>query len=92
MALLPKTLRFWLFDTLSVKTMRYLESVPRHKASGVVAEVYDQIAEDFFVNGSLTSRSSVPALFAAIWTGGRETVLVTDQLDRTTKEALTATL
>jgi len=92
MALLPKTLRFWLFDTLSVKTMRYLESVPRHKAHGVVAEVYDQIAEDFFVNGSLTSRSSVPDLFAAIWMGGRETVLVTDQLDRTTKEALTATL
>jgi hypothetical protein len=92
MALLPKKLRFWLFDTLSVKTMRYLQSVPRHKADGVVAEVYDQIADDFFVNGSLSSRSSVPDLFAAIWTGGRETVLVDDQLDRTTKEALTATL
>ena len=37
MALLPKKLRFWLFDTLSVKTMRYLESVPRHKAQGIVA-------------------------------------------------------
>ena len=60
MALLPKTVRFWLFDTLSVKTMRYLDAVPRHKARGVVAEVYDQIAEDFFVNGSLTSRSGVP--------------------------------
>ena len=92
MALLPKKLRLWLFDTLSVKTMRYLQSVPRHKAKGVVAEVYDQIADDFFVNGSLTSRSGVPDLFAAIWTGGRETVLVDDQLDRTTKEALTATL
>jgi hypothetical protein len=89
---LPKTLRLWLFDTLSVKTMRYLQSIPRHKANGVVAEVYDQIADDFFVNGSLTSRSGVPDLFAAIWTGGRETVLVDDQLDRTTKEALTATL
>jgi hypothetical protein len=57
-----------------------------------VAEVYDQIAADFFVNGSLTSRSGVPDLFAASWIGGRETVLVSDQLDRTTKEALTATL
>jgi len=92
MALLPKTLRFWLFDTLSVKTMRYLESVPRYQARGMLAEVYDQIAEDFFVNGSLTSRSGVPSLLAAIWTGGRETILVSDQLDRTTKEALTATL
>ncbi len=92
MALLPKKLRFWLFDTLSVKTMRYLEAVPRHKANGVVEEVYTQIAEDFFINGSLSSRSGVPELFAAIWTGGRETVLVDDKLDRTTKEALTATL
>ena len=92
MALLPRTLRFWLFDTLSVKTMRYLQSVPRHKARGVVAEVYDQIADDFFINGSLSGRSGVPDLFAAIWTGGRETVLVDDLLDRTTKEALTATL
>ena len=92
MALLPETLRFWLFDTLSVKTMRYLEPVPRRKAHGVAAEVYAQIAEDFFVNGSLTSRSRVPSLFAAIWAGGRETVLVSDRLDRTTKEALTATL
>ncbi len=92
MALLPKTLRFWLFDTLSVKTMRYLQVVPRHRAHGLVAEVYNQIAEDFFINGSLTSRSGVPDLLAAIWTGGRETVLVSDRLDRTTKEALTATL
>ena len=74
MALLPKTLRFRLFDTLSVKTMRYLEPLPRHMARGLAAEVYAQIAEDFFVNGSLTSRSRVPSLFAAIWTGGRETV------------------
>jgi hypothetical protein len=92
MALLPKTLRFWLFDILSVKTMRYVDSVPRHKAQGVVAEVYDQIADDFFVNGSLTSRTRVPDLFAAAWIAGRETVLVSDHLDRTTKEALTATL
>ena len=46
----------------------------------------------FSVNGSLTSRCSIPDLFAAIWTGGREAVLVSDQLERTTKEALTATL
>jgi hypothetical protein len=92
MALLPKTLRYRLFDSLSVKTMRYLQPVPGHRASGLTAEVYRQIAEDFFVNGSLTSRSAVPALFAAIWTVGRETVLVSDHLDRVTKEAMTATL
>lgn len=92
MALLPKQIRFWLFEKLSVTTMRYVTSVPRSRARGLVAEVYDMIAEDFFVNGSLSSRSQVPDLFAGIWTGGRETVLVSDQLDRTTKEALAATL
>jgi hypothetical protein len=92
MALLPKKLRFWLFDTLSLKTMRYVHAVPRHRAKGLVAEVYDQIAEDFFINGSLSSRSKVPNLLAAIWTAGRETILVSDKLDRTTKEAMTATI
>lgn len=92
MALLPRKLRFWLFDTLSVQTMRYVHPVPRRKATGIVAEAYDMIDRDFFINGSLTSRSAVPELLAAIWTGGRETILVSDQLDRTTKEAMTATM
>ena len=46
--MLPKTLRFWLFDTLSIKTMRYVRSVPTRKAKGLVARVYQMIAEDFF--------------------------------------------
>lgn len=90
--MLPEKLRYNLFDHLSLKTMRYVNAVPRRAATGLVAEVYDMIAEDFFINGSLTSRSSVPNLLAAIWSIGRETILVSDQLDRTTKEALTATL
>ena len=50
------------------------------------------ITEDFFVNGSLTSRSKVPNLLAAIWTAGRESILTDDHLDRTTKEAICAVL
>ncbi len=50
------------------------------------------IAEDFFINGSLTSHSRVPELLAGVWMGGRETILVTDRLGRTTKEAMTAVL
>jgi hypothetical protein len=92
MALLPKALRFALFDALSLKTMRFVHAVPRRQATGLVAEVYEQIDNDFFINGSLTSRSKVPNLLAAIWTGGRETILVSDHLDRTTKEAIAATL
>ncbi len=90
--MLPAKIRFWLFDRLSVKTMRYVSAVPTARAKGLVARVYHMIAEDFFVNGSLTSHSGVPELLAGVWTGGRETILVSDQVDRTTKEAMTATL
>ncbi len=90
--MLPQKLRFELFDRMSIKTMRYIQSVPNNSATGLVRRVYDQIAEDFFINGSLTSHSRVPELLAGVWTGGRETILVSDQLDRTTKFAMTATL
>ena len=92
MAMLPKKLRFKLFDYMSLKTMRYVHAVPRSKASGIVKDVYNMIEDDFFVNGSLTSRSRVPELFAGVWSWGRESVLVSDKLDRTSKEAMTATL
>jgi hypothetical protein len=72
--------------------MRYVHAIPRRKANGLVAQVYDMIEEDFFINGSLTGRSKVPALMAGIWTAGRESILVNDHLDRTTKEAMNAVL
>src|SRR5215472_6469520 len=90
--MLPKTLRFRLFEILSLKTMRYVHAIPRRKASGLVAQVYDMIEQDFFINGSLISRSKVPALMAGIWIAGRESILVDDHLDRTTKEAMNAVL
>src|SRR5215471_16779214 len=90
--MLPKTLRFRLFENLSLRTMRYVHAIPRRKATGLVAQVYDMIEEDFFINGSLISRSKVPALMAGIWTAGRESILVDDHLDRTTKEAMNAVL
>lgn len=90
--MLPSKLRFWLFDTLSVKTMRYVEAVPNRSATGLTRKVYDMIREDFFKNGSLTSRSKVPELMAAIWVAGRETMLVEDRVDRTTKDAIIAVL
>ncbi|HSE36584.1 MAG TPA: hypothetical protein VLG74_04720 [Blastocatellia bacterium] len=90
--MLPKSIRFWLFETLSLETMRYVHAIPRRKANGLAAQVYDMIEQDFFINGSLTSRSKVPALMAGIWTAGRESILVDDHLDRTTKEAMNAVL
>jgi hypothetical protein len=90
--MLPARLRYWLFDTLSVQTMRYVSAVPTRKAEGLTGNVYDMIREDFFKNGSLTSRSKVPELMAAIWTAGREAMLVPDMVDRTTKDAVSAIL
>ena len=90
--MLPKRLRFRLFESLSLKTMRYVHAIPRRKATGLVAQVYQMIEEDFFINGSLISRSNVPTLMAAIWTAGRESILVDDRLDRITKEAMNAVL
>jgi len=90
--MLPSKLRYWLFDTLSVQTMRHVSAVKTGKAKGLTKEVYDMIREDFFKNGSLTSRSKVPELMAAIWTAGRESMLVPDQVDRTTKDAISAVL
>jgi len=81
-----------LIERLSVKTMRYVSAVPRARADGLVARIYDMIAEDFFINGSLTSHSKVPPLLAGVWTGGRESILVADRVDRTTKEAMMAVL
>ena len=92
MGLLPETIRFKLFDSLSLKTMRYVDAVSSKDAGPLVTEIYDQIAEDFFINGSLTSRSKVPGALAAIWILGREAILVDDKIDRTTKEAMAATV
>jgi hypothetical protein len=45
--MLPKTLRFHLFEILSLKTMRYVHAIPRRKATELVAQVYDIIEEPF---------------------------------------------
>jgi hypothetical protein len=90
--MLPTKFRSELLERMSVKTMRYVSAIPSHKAEGLVARIYDMISEDFFINGSLTSHSKVPELMAGVWTGGRESILVSDRLDRTTKEAMTAVL
>ena len=90
--MLPKRLRERLFEKASVKTMRYVDAVPIKDAMGLNRRVFEMIAEDFFVNGSLSSHSQIPELFAGTWLGGREIVLVTDKVDRTTKEAMGATL
>lgn len=81
-----------LFDSLSNLPMRYVHAVSPSEAEGLVAKVYEQVVEDFFINGAITCQSIVPPLMAAMWCGGRETVQVSDQLDSEVKEAMTAAI
>lgn len=90
--MIPSRIRADLFDRLSVQTMRYVDAVPTDEATGLNAQVYEMVAEEFFINGSITSHSAVPELMAAMWCGGREAVLVEDRLDRATKEAISGVL
>ncbi|MDH5723220.1 MAG: hypothetical protein OEY94_07860 [Alphaproteobacteria bacterium] len=90
--MLPETIKYRLFDYMSVQTMRYVENVPIKKATGLVKDVYDQVQKDFFINGTITSQSKVPELMAGMWSAGREILLVTDKEERTVKEAIGGTL
>jgi hypothetical protein len=81
-----------LFDSLSAITMRYVSPVPTKKAEGLNRRVYDMVTDDFFINGTITSHSKVPALMAGMWTGGREVMLISDRLHHTIKEAMSGTL
>lgn len=90
--MLPETIKYSLFDYMSVKTMRYVKNIPVKKATGLVKDVYDQVQKDFFINGTITSQSKVPELMAGMWCAGREILLVTDKEERTVKEAIGGTL
>lgn len=90
--MLPTRIRDGLFERISDQTMRYVDEVPVHDASGLTAEVYEMVAEDLFINGSITCHSAVPELMAGMWCGGRESVLVEDRLERATKEAMSHVL
>ncbi len=39
--MLPSKLRYWLFDVLSIQTMRYVSAVPAQQATGLTRRVYD---------------------------------------------------
>ena len=91
-ALRPSGTRAESFERMSAKTMRYVHSVPSEQARGLVARVYEMLAGETFINGAVTSHTKVPELMAGMWIGGREIILVSGKLDRTSKVAMSATL
>lgn len=86
--MLPHNIKSRVFDTVSKMPIRYVTPVPYSAASGLVAEVYDLVADEFFINGAITTHSVRPPLLAGMWCGGRELVMVDGHFSRDVKEGL----
>lgn len=89
--MIPKALKPRFFDALSNVTGRYVKPEPYHKADGLVKEVYDQVADEFFINGPMTTHAVRPELLAGVWMAEREILLTDQKLSREDKEALGVT-
>ncbi len=71
------------------QTIKYVKPVPYGAATGLTADVYQQMQADFLPVPPLTLHSPVPPVMAGVWSMLRET-LRTGQVDRALKEALAA--
>lgn len=89
--MLPHRTKAKFFDSLSRRTLRHVEPITVKAATGVVAEVYEQVTDEFFINGAITAHSLNPPLLVGMWIGGRELVLVDGGLTRDDKQALGST-
>lgn len=89
--MIPKKIKPAFFDALSNMTGRYVKPEPYHKAAGLVAKVYEQVVEEFFINGPTTTHAVCPPLLAGLWMAEREIMLTDDRLTREDKEALGVT-
>jgi len=89
--MLPKFIKPRFFDTLSNMTGRYIKPSPYHKATGLIARVYEQVTDEFFINGPITTHAVDPQLLAGVWMAEREIMLTDNQLSRESKEALGVT-
>lgn len=90
--MLPKTFKPRFFDTLSNITGRYIKPEPYHKAEGLAARVYEQITDEFFINGPMTTLAVYPEMLAGVWMAEREILLTDNVLTREDKEALGVTI
>ena len=89
--MLPEKIKPRFFDTLSNMTGRYIKPAAYQKATGLVAAIYDQVVDEFFINGPLTTHSVCPPVLAGVWMAEREIMLTDHLLSREDKEALGVT-
>src|SRR5262249_12177605 len=73
------------------QTIQYVKPVPYRSATGLTAEVYQQMRADFLPIPLLTLHSPVPEVMAGVWSILRETLLA-GQVDRAHKEVVAATV
>lgn len=85
--MLPKKIKPGFFDALSNVTGRYVKPAPYRKATGLVAEVYDRVVDEFFINAPLTTHSLCPEVLAGVWMAERENLLTDHAFTREDKEA-----
>jgi AhpD family alkylhydroperoxidase len=78
---------------LGLIQVRYVSPVRRGAAQGLAGRVYEQVEREFGVLApSLALLSPAPQVLAASWLMLRETLLVTRQVDRATKETVATTV
>jgi AhpD family alkylhydroperoxidase len=73
----------------SLRDTRYIRVVPRRRASGLVAMVYQQVERDFsMLAPPVALHSAAPDVLAASWMILRETLLAQGVAERAAKEAV----
>jgi AhpD family alkylhydroperoxidase len=75
----------------TAKTIKYVEPVPLGSATGLAAEVYQQMRADYLPLPVLTLHSPAPEVMAGVWSVLRESLLA-GQVNRTLKEVVAATV
>jgi AhpD family alkylhydroperoxidase len=74
----------------ALRSGRYVRPVAPDAATGLVADVYAQLHEDFVVAGPLVLHSPSAPLLAAAWSLLRETSIAAGRVPRADKEAIAA--
>jgi AhpD family alkylhydroperoxidase len=73
----------------SLRGIRHVSPVPVRRAHDLTASVYQQVEKDFgLLAPPVALHASAPTTMAACWLMLRESLVVTDRVDRGTKEAV----
>lgn len=73
------------------KSVKYVKPIPYHAATGLTAQVYQQLEADFLPAPLVILHAAVPEIMAGVWSMLRETLLA-GKIDRSHKEAVAATV